>query len=91
MGRDDRKSRRWLGGGEGGIWSLREEHSNKCAEGKLEKAMPRGIRLRSTLLAETLLHLLTQVDVVWALGLGLQKSDTRERTGVGFMKTTRGG
>lgn len=53
--------------------------------------MPRGIRLTSTLLAEILLHLLTQVDVVWALGLGLQKSDARERTGVGFMKTTRGG
>lgn len=82
-GRDGRKSRVW-----GGLWSLREEHSNKCTEGKVEKAMPRGVRLTSTLPAEMLVHLLTQVNGVWALVLGLQKSDTRERTGVGCMKTT---
>ena len=49
--------------------------------------MPRGVRLTSTLPAEMLVHLLTQVNGVWALVLGLQKSDTRERTGVGCMKT----
>ena len=58
-GRDGRKSRMW-----GALWSLREEHSNKCTEGKVEETMPRGVRLTSTLLAEMLVHLLTQVDGV---------------------------
>lgn len=61
-----------------GFGASEKSTATSVQRGKLEKAMPRGIRLTSTLLAEMLLHLLTQVDVVWSAGDLKLKSDARK-------------
>ena len=75
---------------EGGeLWNHRQEHSNRGAERKAERFPHRGLVLTSTHQPETLVGSPTRVGGGWELrlGLGLQRSDPRERTNVGYLKT----
>ena len=63
------------------------EHSNRGAEGKAERFLHRGLVLNSTHQPERLVCSPTGVGGGWELRLGLQRSDPRERTGVGRVNT----
>ena len=63
------------------------EHSNRGAEGKVERFPHRGSVPTSTHQPERLVCSPDGVGRGWELRLGLWKSDARERTGVGCMKT----
>ena len=63
------------------------EHSNRGAEGKAERFLPRGSVLTSIHQPETLVCSPARVGGGWELRLRLQSSEPREKTGVGCMKT----
>ena len=63
------------------------EHSNRCAKGKAERFPHRGWVLTSTHQPERLVCSPAGASVGWELRLGLQRSDPRERTGVGCENT----
>ena len=79
-------------GGDGG-WAGRKlqshggERSNRGAEGKAERFPHRGSVPSSTHQPERLLCSPTGAGGGWELRLGLQRSDSRERTGVGCVNT----
>ena len=74
-----------MGGGK--IWSHRGEHNNRDAEGKVERFLHRALVLTSAHQPERLVCSPVRVGGGWGLRLGLQRSDPRERTGVGCVKT----
>ena len=76
--------RRGVAGGK--LWSRRGEHSNRGAEGKVERFLHRGSVLTSTHQPERLVCLPNGAGGGWELRLRLRKSDPRERTGVGCVK-----
>ena len=63
------------------------ERSNMGAEGKAEKFLHRGLVPTSTHQTERLVCSPVGMGWGWELRLGLQRSDPRERTGVGCMNT----
>ena len=64
------------------------EHSNRGAEGKAERFPHRGSVPTSTHQPERLVcSPTTRAGGGWELKLGLQRSDPRERTGVGCVYT----
>ena len=64
-----------------------EERQQQGCRGKLERIPHRGSVLTSTHQPEMLVGSPTRVSGGWLLRLRLQRSDPRERTGVGSMKT----
>ena len=73
-----------------GGWKLRShggERSNRGAEGKAERFPHRGSVLTSTHQPERLVCSPARAGGAWELRLGLQRSDPRERTGVGCVIT----
>ena len=74
----------WAGGK---LWSHRGEHSNRGAEGKVERFLHRGSVPTSTQQPERLVCSPARVGGGWDLRLGLWRSDPRERTGVGCVNT----
>ena len=77
-------------GGRGAGGKLRshgEEGSNRGAEGKAERFPHRGSVPTSTHQPERLVCSPARVGGGWELRLGLQRSDPRERTGVGCVNT----
>ena len=72
-----------MGGGEGKLRRHGEERSNRGAEGKAERFPHRGSVPTSTHQPERLLCSPTGAGGGWELRFGLQRSDPRERTGVG--------
>ena len=75
------------GGGGGKLRSHGGECSHKGAEGKAERFPQRGLVLTSTHQPERLVCSPARAGGGWELRLGLQRSDTRERTGVGCVNT----
>ena len=73
----------WQGWGGGKLWSHEEECSNRGAEGKAERFPHRGSVPTSTHQPKRLMCSPAGVGGSWELRLGLQRSDPRERTGVG--------
>ena len=72
------------GGGQGGkLQRHRGEHSKRDAEGKAERFLHRGSVLTSTHQPESVVCSPAGVGGGWELRLSLQRSDPRERTGVG--------
>ena len=69
------------------LQSHRGEHSNRGAEGKAERFPHRGSVPTSTHQPERFVCSPARVSGAWELRLGLQRSDPRERTGVGCMNT----
>ena len=65
----------------------RGERSNRGAAGKAERFPRRGSVPTSTHQPEMLVCSPTRVGGDWELRLGLQRSDPRERTGVGCVNT----
>ena len=63
------------------------EHSNRGAEGKAERFPHRGSVPTSTHQPERLVCSSARAGGGWELRLGLQRSDPRERTGVGCVNT----
>ena len=63
------------------------EHSNRGAEGKEERFLHRGSVPTSTHQSERLVCSPTGAGGGWELRLGLQRSDPRERTGLGCVNT----
>ena len=63
------------------------ERSNRGAEGKVERFPHRGSVPTSTHQPERLVCSPTGAGGGWELRLGLQRSDPRERTGVGGVNT----
>ena len=63
------------------------EHSNRDAEGKAERFQHRGLVPTSTHQPEKLVGSPAGVGGGWERRLGLQRSDPRERTGVGGVNT----
>ena len=77
-----------MGSGWGGeLRSHTGEHSNRGAEGKAERFPHRGSVLTSTHQPERLVYSSAELGGGWELRLGLQRSDPRERTGVGCVNT----
>ena len=76
-----------MGGSMGKLWSHRGEHSNRGAEGKVERFPHRGSVPTSTHQPERLVCSPVRAGGHWELRLGLQQSDPRERTGVGRVNT----
>ena len=74
------------GGREGKLRSHGGEHSNRSAEGKVERFPHRGSVPSSTHQPERLVCSPAGAGGGWELRLGLQ-SDRRERTGVGSVNT----
>ena len=73
---------------EGGkLRSHRGEHSHRGAEGKAERILHRGALLTSTHQPERLVCSPAGAGGGWDLRLRLQRSDHRERTGVGCVNT----
>ena len=70
----------WAGGK---LQSHRGERSNRGAEGKAERFPHRGSVPTSTHQPERLVCSPAGVGGGWELRLGFQRSDPRERTGVG--------
>ena len=71
-------------------WKLRShrgEHSHRGAEGKVERFPHRGRVPTSTHQPERLVCSPAGAGGGWELRLGLQRSDPRERTGVGCVNT----
>ena len=75
------------GGGGGKIQSHGEERSNRGAEGKVERIPHRGLEPTSTHQPERLVCSPAGTGWGWELRLGFQRSDPRERTGVGCVNT----
>ena len=75
------------GRGRGKFQSHRGEHSNRGAEGKAERFPHRESVPTNTHQPETLVCSPTRVGGGWVMRLRLQRSDPRERTGVGCMNT----
>ena len=71
----------------GKLWSHRGERSNRGAEGKAERFLHRGSVLTSTHQPERLVCSPAGAGGGWELRFGLQRSDPRERTGVGCVNT----
>ena len=71
----------------GKIWSHRGEHSNRGAEGKAERFPHRGSVPSSTHQPERLVCSSTGAGGGWELRLRFQRSDPKERTGVGCVNT----
>ena len=63
------------------------ECSNRDAESKVERNPHRGLVPTSTHQPERLVCSATGAGGGWELKLGLQRSDPRERTGVGCVNT----
>ena len=63
------------------------EHSNRGAEGRAERFPHRGSVPSSTHQPERLVCSPAGVGGVWELRIRLQRSDPRERTGVGSVNT----
>ena len=63
------------------------EHSNKGAEGKAERFPHRGLVPTSTHRPEMLVCSPSGSGGGWELRLRLQRTDPRERTGVGWVNT----
>ena len=77
-----------MGGvGRGKLWSHRGERSNRGAEGKAERVPHRGLVPTSPHQPERLACSPAGAGGGWELRLGLQRSDPRERTGVGCVNT----
>ena len=74
--------RLWVAEG-GKLWSHGGERSNRGVEGKAERFPHRGSVPTSTHQPERLACSPTGTGGGWELRLGLQRSDPRERTGVG--------
>ena len=64
------------------------ESSNRGAEGKVERFLCKGSVPTSTHQPERLVFSPTGTGWGWELRLRLWRSDPRERTGVGFVKTS---
>ena len=75
------------GWAEGKLQSHRGEHSNRGAEGKEKRFLHRGSVPTSTHQPETLVCSPARSGGGWELRLRLQRSDPRERTGNGCVKT----
>ena len=71
----------------GKLWSHREEHSNRGAEGKTERFPQRGSVPISTHQPERLVYSPARAGGGWELRHWLRRSDPRERTGVGCVNT----
>ena len=71
----------------GKLWSHGGERSNRGAEGTVERCPHRGSVPTSTHQPERLVCSPARVGGCWELRLRLQRSDPRERTGVGCMNT----
>ena len=83
-----RKPLHWQGvAGGGKLRSHGGECSNRGAEGKVERFLHRGSVPTSTHEPETLVFSPPGVGGGWELRLRLQRSDPRERTGVGCVNT----
>ena len=84
-----RKSLQWWrwGVAGGNLQSHGGECSNKGAEGKAERFLHRGSVPTSTHQPERLVCSPARAGGSWELRLGLQSSDSRERTGVGCVNT----
>ena len=78
-----------MGGGGGGGKLRRHggEHSNRGAEGKVERFPHRGPLQTSTHQPERLVCSPAGTGGGWELRLWLRRSDPRERTGVGYVNT----
>ena len=74
----------WAGGK---LWSHGGEHSNRGAEVKAERFPHRGSVPTSTHQPERLVCSPSRKDLGCELRLWLQRSDPRERTGVGCVNT----
>ena len=78
----------WRWGVVGGkLQSHGGEHSNRGAEGKTKRFPHRGLVPTSTHQPERLVCSPAGTGRGWELSLGLQRSDPRERTGVGCVNT----
>ena len=85
-----RKTLHWQNGwwaGRGEALDHRGEHSNRGAEDKVERFLHRGSLLTSSHQPERLVCSPTGAGGASELRLGFQKSDPRERTGVGCVNT----
>ena len=71
----------------GKLWSHRGESSNRDAEGKAERFPHRGWVLTSTHQPERIVCSPAGEGGGWELRLRLQRSDPKERTGVGCVNT----
>ena len=71
------------GGGLGANFRAMDEHSNRGAEGKVERFPHRGSVPTSTRQPERLVCSPARAGGGWELRLGLRRSEPRERTGVG--------
>ena len=80
-----------MGGGGGKLRSHRGERSNRGVEGKAERFSPRGSVPTSTHQPEKLVWSPAGMGEGCDLRLGLQRSDPRERTGVGCVNTAQRG
>ena len=67
------------------------EHSNRGAEGKAERFSHKGLVPTNTQQPERLVCSPAGADEGWELRIGLQRSDPKERTGIGCMNTARRG
>ena len=76
-----------MGTAGGQLRSHRGEHSNRGAEGKVERFPHRGSVPTSTHQPEMLVCSPARAGGGWELRLGLQRSDPSEKTGVGCVKT----
>ena len=79
-----RRGGQWWGGK---LRSQGGEHSNRGAESKEERFPHRGLVPTSTHQLERLVCSPAGMGRGWELRLGLQRSDARERTGVGGVNT----
>ena len=75
----------WVDGGK--LRSHGGECSNRGAEGKVERFLNRGSVLTSTHQPERVVCSPAREGGGWELRRGLRRSDPRERTAVGCMKT----
>ena len=73
--------------GRGKLQSHGGDRSNRGAEGKTERLLPRELVLTSTHQPERLVCSPTGTGGGWELKLQLRRSDPRERTGVGCVNT----
>ena len=77
----------WRRGGWGGSFGATKESAATGAEGKVERFPHGGSVPTSAHQPERLVCSPTKAGGGWELRLGLRRSDTRERTGVGFVNT----
>ena len=76
-----------MGGGGGKLWSHGGERSNRGADGKAERFPHRGSVPASSHQPERLVCSPAGTGQGWELRLWLQRSNHRERTGVGCVNT----